>query len=106
MGQEAIQEEEEEEVAMTSTPLPEQGGFNERLDSILRDYIGNYVTADEYERHVTEAQTAIRTLVLEEVLDRLSAEVKRAYDKEGDFLEMVITAIEAERKRINKIGKT
>ena len=36
----------------------------------------------------------------EEVLDRLSAEVKRAHDKEGDFLEMAVDIIEAERNKL------
>jgi len=38
---------------------------------------------------------------VEAVLDRLSVETKRTYDREGDFLEGVIDAIEAERNRLN-----
>ena len=36
------------------------------------------------------------------LLDRLSVEVKRAYDKEGDFLEMAVDTIEAERNKLKE----
>ena len=35
-----------------------------------------------------------------ESLDRLLVEVKQAYDKEGDFLEMAVDTIEAERNKL------
>lgn len=53
-------------------PLPEQGGFNERLDEILTAFANG-----EYSHHWTdnrlvytkdEAKAAIRTLVLEEII--------------------------------------
>lgn len=37
---------------------------------------------------------------IEEALDRLLVEVKQAYDKEGDFLEMAVDTIEAERNKL------
>lgn len=54
--------------------LPEQGGSNERLDAILIDYASKYFQIlrtggprDLEEKHRTEAKSAIRTLVLEEM---------------------------------------
>lgn len=51
--------------------LPEQGGFDERLDEILWAVANHYDpdTTDPYP-HVTvpEAKAAIRTLVLEEII--------------------------------------
>lgn len=37
-----------------------------------------------------------------ESLDRLLVEVKQAYDKEGDFLEMAVDTIEAERNKLKE----
>ena len=42
---------------------------------------------------------------MSELLDRLLAEVKRAYDNEGDFLEMAVDAIEAELNAIQAKGE-
>ena len=39
---------------------------------------------------------------IEEVLDRLLVKVRRAYDKEGDFLEMVVDTIKAERNKLKE----
>ena len=35
------------------------------IESILREHIGNYVTADEYEQSVQEAKQALSTMVEE-----------------------------------------
>ena len=38
-----------------------------------------------------------------ESLDRLLVEVKQAYDKEGDFLEMAVDTIQAERNKLKEV---
>lgn len=57
-----------------STPLPEQGGFNERLDEILDNFLDGTearlteIGWERYGENVAEAKAAIRTLVLEEII--------------------------------------
>ena len=49
------------------TPLPEQGGFNEKLDSAFRAYLGGTPDEDELEDW-DEFKQSIRTLILEEII--------------------------------------
>ena len=54
-----------------STPLPEQGGFNERLDNVLWAIANKYDpdTNEPYpQMSVPEARTAIRSLIAEEII--------------------------------------
>ncbi len=49
-----------------------------------------------------KSQQEAKREAVEEVLDRLLVEVRRAYDKEGDFLEMVVDTIKAERNKLKE----
>ena len=59
--------------------------------------------ADQLEYDRAEAKQALidwHNKQILESLDRLLVEVKQAYDKEGDFLEMAVDTIEAERNKL------
>lgn len=71
---------------------------NGELDEILKRF--------DYERDYREAEQSIldwHNKQIEEVLGRLLVEVRRAYDKEGDFLEMVVDTIKAERNKLKEV---
>ena len=81
-----------------STPYA-QGSAQAELDDILEDFYDGDIRQSD----IGKAKYAIiawHNKQAEEVLDRLSAEVKRAHDKEGDFLEMAVDIIEAERNKL------
>lgn len=60
----------------TSTPLPEQGRFNEKLTEILSNF-WHYQNDHGKDRGITfdEAKAAIRTLVLEEIIGEDASQV-------------------------------
>ena len=81
----------------------------QELDEILNTYAKAYYEA----KHESEFNTCdwamdkAKQAVLDwhnrqilEPLGRLLVEVKQAYDKEGDFLEMAVDTIEAERNKL------
>lgn len=51
-----------------STPLPEQGGFNERIDELAGDLWAKYGKPRTMEEFISEFKQSIRTLVLEEII--------------------------------------
>ena len=60
--------------------------------------------AGEYEqKEAKQAILAWHNKQILESLDRLLVEVKQAYDKEGDFLEMAVDTIEAERNKLKEM---
>jgi len=48
--------------------------LDEQLHKILCHYIGNYVTADEYESDVKEAEQAIKALIAQQVKEAVDYE--------------------------------
>ena len=58
-----------------TTPLPEQGGFNERLDAILEEF--------DHDRDYLQTKAAIRTLIAEEIIGEDEKSVG-GYDMPGD----------------------
>ena len=67
---------------------------------------GEEYTATWNEPVIAKAKQAIigwHNKQIEAVLDRLLVEVRRAYDKEGDFLEMVVDTIKAERAKLKEM---
>ena len=86
--------------------------YNERLDDVLFEAVEaaatytHNVTAEEADYIQNKAKQAIidwHNKQIKEALDRLLAEVKQAYDKEGDFLEMAVDTIEAERNKLKEM---
>lgn len=77
---------------------------NEKLDEILAKHNGEQL--QYIEDHKAETRQAVldwHDKQVEEVLGRLLVEVRRAYDKEGDFLEMVVDTIKAERNKLKEV---
>lgn len=85
---------------MTSTPLPEQGGFNEKLDAILKQFgsrerlngwnLGRGKSTDDECEEVGEQwrgkiDNRIRTLVLEE----LESKSERLFEWDGGQYEPI-----------------
>ena len=78
----------------------------QELDEIM-DKIYDLAYDHLPERGIAIGTDRIRQAILDwhnkqilESLDRLLVEVKQAYDKEGDFLEMAVDTIEAERNKL------
>ena len=90
-------------------------GTTQELDDVLFEAVEaaatytHNVTAEEADYIQNKAKQAVidwHNKQMLELLDRLSAEVKRAYDREGDFLEMAVDTIEAERNKLNPSKST
>lgn len=84
--------------------LPEQGGFNERLDEIFAYFnsrLPQPETQNEATRrveHIKEAQAAIRTLVLEEIIGEDEYWDKWSFGIDGEY-EMVTQCEKPQKKR-------
>ena len=76
----------------------------QELDGILARHNGELgVTWEDPDAVTPDTKQAIldwHNKQILESLDRLLVEVKQAYDKEGDFLEMAVDTIEAERNKL------
>ena len=92
--------------------------YNKRLDEVLFcltdqsawDLMGiTQEQANELSRQLDHDRAEAKQALIDwhnkqilESLDRLLVEVKQAYDKEGDFLEMAVDTIEAERNKLEE----
>ena len=81
--------------------------LGEILDEFLTDiymnnehFAANQEALDKTKEEPMQAIIDWHNKQILESLDRLLAEVKQAYDKEGDFLEMAVDTIEAERNKL------
>ena len=72
---------------------------SQELDEILEDFYDGDIRQSDMGK-AKQAILAWHNKQILESLDRLLVEVKRAYDKEGDFLEMAVDTIEAERNKL------
>ena len=92
-----------------SKPVMTDGA--QELDQILcqafyiedGEYIGSYKEGSPIGFDIKQSLLDWHNKQVEEVLERLLVEIKRAYDNEGDFLEMAVGTIEAERNNIRSL---
>jgi hypothetical protein len=82
--------------------------IDEQLHKILSHYIGNYVTADEYESDVKEAGQAIQVLIANQVkearLDELNIYCKFLNDKPADSVVLASELMDRYLDRINYLN--